>query len=46
MEVDQDKMYRALVGVKAVSGLVFVFYLFKLSSVLVENGCRYMAVIS
>jgi len=45
VEVDQEIVYKALVGVKAGLGLAFVFYLFKLSSVLVEAGCRYMAVV-
>lgn len=45
MEVNQEKVYKALVAVKAVSALYLVYNVVSLSSVLVEHGCRFMAVI-
>lgn len=44
MEVDQEKMYKALVAVKALSAVYLVYGIYSLHTSLTVHGCKFLAV--
>lgn len=44
MKLDQEKLYKALVAVKALSAVYLVYGIYSLHSALTVHGCRFLAV--
>jgi len=44
MEVDHEKLYKALVAVKALSAVYLVYGIYSLHSALTVHGCKFLAV--